>query len=133
MGEASSHQGLHHGGLHHGGLHHGSCQCGAVAFDVTVDISKPVTCNCSRCQRLGSRLAFAPESAFTLLRGAEALTEYTFNRHVIRHQFCRICGIETFAFAPGRDGTPMVAINVNCLDGVDPTALETQHFDGAAA
>jgi hypothetical protein len=33
--------------------YHGSCQCGAVAFDVEVDISRPVTCNCSRCQRLG--------------------------------------------------------------------------------
>ena len=38
----------------------GSCQCGAVAFEADVDISTPVTCNCSRCQRLGSRLAFTP-------------------------------------------------------------------------
>ena len=27
-------------------------------------------------------------TSFTLLRGEDALTEYTFNRHVIRHQFC---------------------------------------------
>ena len=65
--------------------HHGSCQCGAVAFDAEVDISAPVTCNCSRCQRLGSVLAFTLRDSFTLLSGAESLTEYTFNRNVIRH------------------------------------------------
>ncbi|MFT3974375.1 MAG: GFA family protein [Amaricoccus sp.] len=113
--------------------HSGSCQCGAVAFEADVDISKPFTCNCSRCRRLGARLAFTPESAFTLLKGADSLAEYTFNKHVIRHQFCKVCGIEPFAFAPGRDGTPMAAINVNCLDGVDAAALPVQHFDGAAA
>ena len=115
------------------GRYHGSCQCGAVAFDVEVDISEPVTCNCSRCQRLGSVLAFAPPERFTLLQGADALTEYTFNRNVIRHQFCRICGIEPFAWGRLPDGTPMVAINVNCLDGVDPRALPARHFDGRAS
>lgn len=111
----------------------GSCQCGAVAFEVEADVSNPITCNCSRCRRLGSRLAFAPETAFTLLRGEDALTDYLFNNHKIRHRFCRTCGIEPFAFAAGRDGTPMVAINVNCLDGVDVFALPTTFHDGAAA
>ena len=111
----------------------GSCQCGAVAYEVEADISKPVICNCSHCRRLGVRLAFAPETAFTLLRGEEALTEYMFNNHKFRHQFCRICGIQTFAFAAAPDGTPTVAINVNCLDGVDVLALPTAFHDGAAA
>lgn len=113
--------------------HTGSCQCGAVAFEADVDISKPVACNCSRCRRLGSRLAFAPETAFKLLRGADSLTEYTFNKHVIRHEFCKVCGIEPFAYGQKPDGTKMVAVNVNCLDGVDAEALPVQHFDGAAA
>jgi hypothetical protein len=113
--------------------HAGSCQCGAVAFEADVDISQPVACNCSRCRRLGSRFAFTPETSFHLLRGADALTEYTFNKHVIRHQFCRTCGIEPFAQGKAPDGTTMVAINVNCLDGVDAEALPVQHFDGAAA
>jgi hypothetical protein len=113
--------------------HAGSCQCGAVAFEVDVDIAEPIVCNCSRCRRLGSVLAFAPQGAFTLLRGEAALTEYTFNRNMIRHQFCRICGIEPFAYGAMPDGTPMAAINVNCLDGVDARALPARHFDGASA
>ena len=111
----------------------GSCQCGAVAFEVDVDIASPIACNCSRCRRLGSILAFAPRADFTLLRGEGATTEYLFNKGAIHHLFCSTCGIESFAFAKGRDGSDMVAVNVNCLDGVDPRALEFKVHDGAAA
>jgi hypothetical protein len=114
-------------------LHHGSCQCGAVAFEVTVDVSKPLVCNCSRCRRLGSRLAFTPRDQFRLLQGEDNLTEYLFNKHAIHHLFCRTCGIQSFAYGQMPDGTPMVAINVNCLEDVDPLALPTQFFDGRAS
>jgi hypothetical protein len=30
------------------------------------------------------------------------------------------------------DGSETVAINVNCLDGVDPRALPSRHVHGAA-
>jgi hypothetical protein len=112
---------------------HGSCQCGAVAYEVEADISQPVSCNCSRCRRLGSVLAFAPRERFRLLSGEDALSEYLFNRHAIRHLFCRTCGIESFALGTMPDGTPMVAVNLNCLDGVDARALPAKHFDGASA
>jgi hypothetical protein len=114
-------------------LHHGSCHCGAVAYEVTVDISSPIICNCSRCQRLGSVLAFAPRENFTLLRGEDALTDYTFNNGAIHHKFCKICGIQSFSFGQMPDGTPMVAINCNCLEGVDPRALPATPFDGRSA
>jgi hypothetical protein len=113
-------------------LHRGSCQCGAVVFEALVDISAPITCNCSRCRRLGAVLAFTPRENFTLLQGEDDITEYTFNRRVIRHEFCSICGIEPFAYGMLPDGMPMAAINVNCLDGVDPRALDATHYDGAA-
>jgi hypothetical protein len=113
--------------------YHGSCQCGAVAYDVEVDISNPVTCNCSRCRRLGSVLAFSPRENFRLLSGEDDLTEYLFNRRAIRHLFCRTCGIESFAYGKMPDGTPVVAVNVNCLDGVDPRALSAKHVDGRSA
>jgi hypothetical protein len=111
----------------------GSCQCGAVAFEVDADISEPVACNCSRCRRLGSLLAFAPRSSFKLLMGEGATTEYLFNHRAIHHLFCSTCGIQSFSFAQRPDGTEMVAINVNCLDGVDPRALPFRTHDGASA
>ncbi len=42
----------------------GGCQCGAVAYEVDVDIDTAMTCNCSRCQRMGFVLAFAPRDKF---------------------------------------------------------------------
>jgi len=108
----------------------GSCQCGAVTFDVDVDLDNTIVCNCSRCRRLGSVLGFAPRTSFKLKSGEGELKEYLFNKHKIAHKFCSTCGIESFAFAAGPDGTPMVAVNANCLDGVDARALHSKAVDG---
>lgn len=108
----------------------GGCQCGAVRYDVAVDLDKTMTCNCSRCGRLGSILAFTPASNFTLLSGDGALTDYQFNKHAIHHLFCATCGIQSFARGTAPDGTQMIAINARCLDGVDPLALKPQAVDG---
>lgn len=112
--------------------YHGSCQCGAIDFDVELSLEQTIACNCSRCRRLGSVLAFGPRSAFKLNSDPEALREYLFNRKLIRHQFCSVCGIEPFAYGQKPDGTEMIAVNVNCLDGVDARALEPMQHDGAA-
>ena len=113
--------------------HTGSCQCGAVAFEADVDLDSTITCDCSRCRRLGSVLAFTPPDQFKLLRGAGAMTPYQFNKHAISHQFCKICGIQPLACGKKPDGTAMVAINANCLDGVDARALPSKHVHGSAS
>ena len=58
------------------------------------------------------------------------MSEYRFNTEKIAHLFCATCGVQSFGKAAGRDGTPMVAINARCLDGVDPAALTPQAVDG---
>ena len=108
----------------------GSCHCGRVAYEVETDLGRTLTCNCSYCQRRGSILTFAPASAFALTKGEGALTEYRFDTQKIQHLFCETCGIESFAKANGPDGTPMVAVNVRCLAGVEPTELSPTMFDG---
>ncbi|MFZ3582420.1 GFA family protein [Loktanella sp. DJP18] len=52
----------------------GGCQCGAIRFEADLDLERAMTCNCSRCQRLGSVLTFTPRSKFTLLQGEAAMT-----------------------------------------------------------
>lgn len=111
----------------------GGCQCGAVMYEVDVDVANAITCNCSRCQRMGFVLAFAPRTSFELKSGAENLTEYLFNKKKIRHLFCKTCGVESFAEGNMPDGSPVAAINVNCLEGVDPRALKAHHVDGRNA
>ncbi|HEV7257997.1 MAG TPA: GFA family protein [Bosea sp. (in: a-proteobacteria)] len=108
----------------------GSCHCGRVAYEVEVDLAETITCNCSWCQRRGSILAFTKASNLDLKSGETALTEYRFNKRTIQHLFCETCGVEPFARAGLPDGTPMVAVNVRCLIGVEPTELNSTMFDG---
>ena len=112
--------------------HQGGCQCGKVRFEVEVGLDDLITCNCSRCRKLGSVLAFAAESDFTLLQGEEHLTDYRFNTGKISHLFCSECGIESFGRGEGPDGVRMAAINVRCLDDVDVFALDPVQVDGKA-
>lgn len=109
----------------------GSCQCGAVAFEVDADLDQTVICNCSRCRRIASVLTFVPAASVTFTRDGET-TEYRFNKHVIGHRFCPVCGVETHALGE-KDGQKLAAINVNCLDGVDARALNSHFVDGAAS
>jgi hypothetical protein len=102
----------------------GGCQCGAVRYEVTLDPDGvPITCNCSMCGRSGALLQFVPEASFKLLKGADNLTDYQFNKHVIHHVFCKTCGIKSFARGQSKNG-PMVAINARCLDDADTFALQ---------
>jgi hypothetical protein len=111
----------------------GGCHCGAVQYEVTVDLSKPVlSCNCSMCGKKGTLLGFVPNDDFQLLSGEGSLTSYRFNRKVIDHLFCSTCGVTSFARGKKPDGTPMVAINTRCLQGVDIQKLNVTAFDGAS-
>lgn len=110
--------------------HHGGCHCGAVRYTVELDLSVPaIACNCSICSRSGTLLQFVPVDQFTLEQGDDSLTDYTFNKHVIHHQFCKVCGIKSFAHGVGPKG-PMVAINVRCLDDIDVFAIPTTQYSG---
>ena len=109
----------------------GGCQCGKVRYTVKLDLEKPViSCNCSMCGRSGTLLAFVPADQFSLTSGEDVLTDYQFNKHVIHHLFCGVCGIKSFARGVGKGGVATVAINTRCLDGVDPARLNVMPFDG---
>ena len=105
-------------------LYTGSCQCGAVAIEVCVDLDKTRTCNCSRCQRLGAVWGYTSLDKLKVLKGEDQLTTFTFNRHRAQHKFCKVCGIQPFGV-----GT-IAVVNANCLDGVDPRTLQPEHADG---
>lgn len=88
----------------------GSCHCGAITFSVDAELpTEALSCNCSICRRKGLLLSFFPISAFTLNSGQDQLSTYTFNHHKIRHQFCRVCGAQPFAYGTAPDGAAMCA------------------------
>jgi hypothetical protein len=111
----------------------GSCHCGAVKFNVRTNLTPVIACNCSMCQRAGTWLTFVNPSQFELVSGEESLSNYHFNRHVIDHLFCKNCGIKPFARGKKQDGSPMVAINVRCLEDLDLAGISPAMFDGRSA
>ncbi|HWX48997.1 MAG TPA: GFA family protein [Roseomonas sp.] len=113
--------------------HTGSCHCGAVCFAADTEITQALSCNCSICHKRGSLLSFMPAASFTLQQGEAALTDYQFNKGIIHHLFCSTCGILPFARGAMPDGTPMVALNLRCVDGLDLKTLPVVEYDGASA
>ena len=67
----------------------------------------------------------AGDRIHALNKGEDALTEYRFNTQKIQHLFCETCGVESFARGGDAGRTPMVAVNVRCLAGVEPTELSS--------
>lgn len=105
----------------------GGCHCGKVTYEVTANLDKIISCNCSHCHKKGLLLHFVDKEAFTLLTGGDEQTEYFFNKKTIRHLFCSTCGVQSYA-----EGVtfPKIAINVRCLDNVDINTLTITPFHG---
>jgi hypothetical protein len=112
----------------------GSCHCGAVRFEVTMPApQKAFACNCSICARAGWLLAFVEPAAFRLIAGEDALADYQFGKRRIHHSFCRTCGVRPFSRGRDEAGKVGVAVNLRCVQGLNPTTLPVETFDGASA
>ncbi|NEN98841.1 MAG: GFA family protein [Moorea sp. SIO1F2] len=107
----------------------GGCHCGAVRFRVIVKKHEAIDCNCSMCKKKGIlHLIVSPEQ-FSLLKGDQVLTSYTFNTHTAKHTFCQICGIHPF-YRP-RSHPNGISVNLRCLDGDVLSRFTLVPFDGA--
>lgn len=108
----------------------GSCHCGRIDFEVDGELGGVMSCNCSICRRKGSLLWFVPRDRLRLRTPEKDMATYTFNKHAIKHRFCPACGIHPFGEGDDPAAGPMAAINIRCLEGVEPEALPVQKFDG---
>jgi len=108
----------------------GGCHCAAVRFEVTADLGRVVSCNCSICQKRGALWAFVAPEHFALRAGSEDLKDYQFGKRALHHLFCPQCGVGAFSRGTNPKGGEMIAINVRCLDDVDLAALTLARFDG---
>ena len=108
----------------------GSCHCGKIAFTAEGEIDSALACNCSICSRKGTLLWFVPAAQVELLTPRENITTYMFNKHVIKHQFCGVCGVQPFGEAVDPKGIPTFAINIRCIEDIDPLSIPVHHYDG---
>jgi hypothetical protein len=111
-------------------VHRGGCHCGRIRFEVDAPARiDAIECNCSICRMTGFLHLIVPVSRFRLLRGADVLTEYTFNSGVAKHRFCRTCGIKSF-YIP-RSHPDGIDVNVHCLDAATIESIAVTQFDDA--
>jgi hypothetical protein len=108
----------------------GSCHCGRIRFEVEGAPSGALACNCSICQRKGSLLWFVPQGQFHWLTPQDDASTYMFNKHVIKHRFCPMCGIHTHGEGQDPKGNAMAAVNIRCLEDFDIDRVPVEHFDG---
>jgi hypothetical protein len=108
----------------------GSCHCGKVRYEVEGELKGAMACNCSICSRKGSLLWFVPRNTFKLLTPEDDAATYTFRKKIIKHRFCKICGIHAFGYGTDPKGTEMAAVNIRCLENIDLNAIPVKQFDG---
>ena len=101
----------------------GSCHCGAVRFEVEIDLSAATyRCNCTICSRTRFWPAVVKPEAFHLLAGETALTKYLINSKRKEHYFCKHCGVRSFGIGNTPDGERIYGVNLGCLE--DATSEE---------
>ncbi len=114
-------------------IYKGACHCGKMAFEVEGEIKGAMSCNCSICQRKGALMWFVLRDKLRLLTPDNAAATYTFNKHVIKHRFCPVCGIHPYGEGRDPKGNAMAAINIRCLEDIDLAAIPVQHYDGRSS
>jgi hypothetical protein len=109
--------------------HSGGCHCGRVRFEVIAPANLEVAdCNCSICAKSGYLHLIVPADRFKLTQGREALTTYSFNSHVAKHNFCSVCGIKSF-YVP-RSQPDGISVNARCIDSDTVASMSVTPFDG---
>ena len=106
----------------------GGCHCGAIRFEVDGDIEGAEICNCSICSMTAYVHWEVPPERFRLLTSEEAIRDYRFGTRTSRNFFCGTCGISPFRRPRTDPGA--IDVNLRCVEGVDPDALDVGRFDG---
>lgn len=74
----------------------GECNCGAVAFKVSADLSGVFVCHCSICRRFtgsnGMAVVVVGNDAFQWIRGEEHIGTWRKPNADWQAWFCRVCG-----------------------------------------
>lgn len=110
----------------------GGCHCGAVRFEVELDLSQPLgRCNCTLCAKVAQTGTNVKPSAFRLLSGDGAMSAYA-SGDVGKRFFCKTCGIHVFGEGHlDVLGGDFVSVNCNTLDDVDVSHdAQVIYFDG---
>jgi hypothetical protein len=118
----------------------GSCHCGSTRFEVDLELDHVRVCDCSICRRRGALIHRVPEEALRVLTPLAGLAVYQWHTRTAKDYFCPKCGILPFRrprmltdeeLKQGMERFCGWAINVRCLDGVDPESIAVRPIYGS--
>ena len=98
-----------------------TCHCGAVELRLRPrdpDLRDAHRCDCSFCRRRGPATISVALGDLEIVRGAAALTLYTWGTGTAQHWFCSICGIYTHHRR--RSNPNEYGVNLGAIEGVNP-------------
>lgn len=116
----------------------GSCACGAIQFEVQLDLSHDSTttstrCNCRWCTKVRYWGLITSPLDFRLLKGESDLGDYS-KSEAGHHRFCKHCGTQTFGHGHLPElGGDFCSVHLACLDGLTPeerAQIPIQYLDG---
>jgi hypothetical protein len=108
------------------------CHCGRVRFSFrSPEITTGARCDCSLCVRRGAVLSsrYIPAADFTPHNNSSDLGNYLWNEKVLNNYFCKTCGIFVYV-GDGENAKDGYRVNLGCVEGLDPLALEIRIIDG---
>ena len=103
----------------------GSCHCGAVSYEVDIDLGQPTTkCNCTFCMKARAWTAFVRPELFRVTSGADRPTTYQKHPQAPLKHFCSTCGVYTYAIGHADYmGGEFVAVFLSSLDDAQDAEL----------
>ena len=112
--------------------HTGACHCGAVRYEVELDLGTGVSrCNCSVCTKVSPMGAMVKPAAFKLVAGEADLSTYVWGAKMSRRFFCKHCGVHCYGSGHLAElGGDFVSVNVNTVENIEPSALKVIYWDG---
>jgi hypothetical protein len=114
----------------------GSCHCGNIRYaldwpgqaaEITVR-----ACDCTFCTKHGGSWTSHRDAAVVAtIQDASHVSKYRFGTATAEFHVCSRCGVVPFVLS-AIDEILYAVVNVNTLDGIDPTSLARApaHFDG---
>jgi len=110
--------------------HRGGCHCGGVTWKVLAPPDLTVIhCNCSVCEMKQNHHFIVPRERFVLETGTSLISTYTFNTHAAKHQFCSVCGVQSF-YVP-RSNQDGVGVMPHCVTSGTIRNKEMIYFQGS--
>ena len=105
---------------------HGKCNCGAISFKISAELSDVIVCHCSICRRAtgsnGIAVVIAENEKFSWVDGEEFIRSWCKPGADWQIQFCRRCGSPV----PGANDESKMFIPAGLIDS-DNQSLRVAH------